>query len=108
MNILTFDTETTIKEKGNPFHPENKLCVAGFLMNDDYYEFKIEYDEEPYGENLEAIRKLILASDLILGFNIKFDLHWLRKYGIIEWQDKRIFDCQVSHFILTVQIHKYP
>lgn len=108
MNILTFDVETTTKEKGNPFHPDNKLCVAGFLFNDIYREFKIEYDGEPYGENLEAIRKLIIDADLIIGFNIKFDLHWLRKYGILEWNNKRIWDCQVAHFILTEQQSKYP
>lgn len=108
MNLLTFDVETTTKEKGNPFHPENKMCVAGFIFNDNYHEFKIEYDEEPYGESLEEIRKLIAAADVIIGFNVKFDLHWLRKYGILEWQTKRIYDCQVGHFILTGQQHKYP
>lgn len=108
MNILTLDCETTTIEKGNPFHKENKLCSIGFTDNSGYHDIKIEYDSSPYGENLQIVKNAIKDSDLIVGFNIKFDLHWLRKYGIIEFQNKRIWDVQIAHFILTAQQHKYP
>jgi len=44
---------------------------------------------------------------MLVGFNIKFDLHWIRKYGI-NFQDKRIWDCQLVHFILMGQSKPYP
>lgn len=115
MNILTLDCETTTKEKGNPFHKENILCSVGCLAIETnnfgaqyYVDYSIEYDGNPYGQHIQEINKLIDNSDLIVGFNIKFDLHWLRKYGIISFQNKRIWDVQLVHFLLTAQQHKYP
>ena len=43
----------------------------------------------------------------MVGFNIKFDLHWIRKYRL-NFIDKRIWDCQLVHFILTGQQNPYP
>lgn len=68
---------------------------------------KIEYDLEPYGENLNTTQKFVDLSDTLVGFNIKFDLHWLRRYGI-SFSGKRIWDCQIAHFIITHQLHPYP
>jgi DNA polymerase I-like protein with 3'-5' exonuclease and polymerase domains len=56
---------------------------------------------------LELIQNEIKVHDILVGFNIKFDLHWLRKYGI-SFMDKRIWDCQLVHFILTGQQYPYP
>jgi hypothetical protein len=52
--------------------------------------------------NLES-----MTAEILVGFNIKFDLHWLRKYGI-NFVGKRVWDCQLVHFILTGQQDTYP
>ena len=104
MKHLTLDVETTIQNKGNPFSRLNKLCLIG-LYNNGIYD--IEYTEHPYRDDLDRVRSVINNHDILVGFNIKFDLHWIRKYGI-DFQEKRIWDCQLVHFILTGQSKPYP
>ena len=45
--------------------------------------------------------------DLIVGFNFKFDYHWLHNNGV-DLRGKRIWDCQSAHYILTNQSHIFP
>ena len=103
MTHLVLDVETTISNKGNPFDETNKLCYIGL----DRSCFPIEYDSSPYGSFLRTVQSSINDADLLVGFNIKFDLHWIARYGI-EFSTKRIWDCQVVHFIITNQTHPYP
>jgi DNA polymerase I-like protein with 3'-5' exonuclease and polymerase domains len=70
--------------------------------------FKIEYSEEPYGQQLEQIRELLSQCKMLIGFNLKYDLHWLRRYGINLPEGLRVFDCQNAWFILTNQLNRYP
>lgn len=46
-------------------------------------------------------------ADLIIGFNFKFDYHWLRKWGL-RLEDKRLWDCQVAEFVIRRQQNPYP
>lgn len=111
MNILTLDCESTGAingTKGNPFSHTNKLCFVGCLFNSNYQDFPIEYGLAPFGEALDKIRSLVVAADLIVLFNAKYDLHWLRRYGIIEYEDKKIWDCQAIEFLLTKQRTRFP
>lgn len=103
---LVIDVETTISNKGNPFDETNKLCYIG-LLNSSSHIYNIEYDDEPYGNKLNEVQKEIDNSEILVGFNIKFDLHWIRKYRL-NFMDKRIWDCQLVHFILTGQQNPYP
>ena len=103
---LVIDVDTTISNKGNPFDETNKLCYIG-LLNSTSHIINIEYDNEPYGDKLNEVQKEIDDSEILVGFNIKFDLHWIRKYRI-NFMDKRIWDCQLVHFILTGQQNPYP
>jgi len=107
MRSLILDVETTISNKGNPFDESNKLCYVGLLNADGYKCYDIEYSDQPYRNKLDDIQKEIDAAEILVGFNIKFDLHWLRKYGI-NFVGKRIWDCQLVHFILSGQQHPYP
>lgn len=108
MNLLTLDTETTTKNKGDPFNPSNKLCTVGMLKgSSDYVDFTIEYDGEPYGNKLKTMQQEIDKADILVLFNAKFDCHWLRRYGI-RFTNKRIWDCQLVHFILNYQRVPYP
>lgn len=106
MRSLIIDVETTISNKGNPFDETNKLCYVG-LLGSTPRTISIEYGDEPYRHKLDEIQKEIDESEILVGFNIKFDLHWLRKYGI-NFMGKRVWDCQLVHFILTGQQYPYP
>ena len=106
MRSLILDVETTISNKGNPFDETNKLCYIG-LLGSTPRTISIEYGDEPYRHKLEEVQKEIDNNEILVGFNIKFDLHWIRKYGI-NIMGKRIWDCQLVHFILTGQQNPYP
>ena len=107
MNTIILDVETTINVNGNPFSERNKLCYVGLHHNNVSSLFDIEYSGNPYREKLDAIQSIINNDAILVGFNIKFDLHWIRKYGI-NFMDKRVWDCQLVHFILTNQQNPYP
>lgn len=86
----------------------NSLTYAGFLTDEgEYHDFPIEYKENPYGEALKKIQNLIDSHDCLIGFNIKFDLHWLRRYGI-HFRNTRIWDCQLAEFVFSNQSMPYP
>ena len=71
--------------------------------------FRIEYDDiTPYGLALEELQDEIDAHEIIVGFNLKFDLHWLRRYGIVLSAIDAVFDCQLAEFILGKQREPYP
>ena len=106
MRSLILDVETTISNKGNPFDETNKLCYIG-LLGSTCRTISIEYDSEPYRHKLQEVQEEIDKAEILVGFNIKFDLHWLRKYGI-NFVGKRVWDCQLVHFILTGQQNPYP
>ena len=104
MDRLVFDVETTTSNKGNPFDTSNKLCYVG-LRDSNNYLYDIEYSDKPCNAN--EIQNRINNCSLLIGFNIKFDLHWIRKYGI-TFNTCRIWDCQLVHFILSGQSDTYP
>jgi DNA polymerase I-like protein with 3'-5' exonuclease and polymerase domains len=104
MKYLILDVETSINNKGNPFDLTNKLMLVGLKDNGIY---DIEYSVDPYKELLNDIQIAVDDADVLVGFNIKFDLHWLQRYGIV-FKDKRIWDCQLAEFILRNQTQPYP
>lgn len=107
MNFLVLDVETTIKNSGNPFSKENRLCLVSWATNTESGWFQIEHGDEPYGSKLDHIRSLLSQCNLIVGFNLKFDLHWLARYGI-GVSDHRVWDCQLVDFMLDCQQNSYP
>ena len=107
MKRLVLDVETTISNKGNPFDETNRLCYVGMRNMESSYLYPIEYSDMPYGHYLSSIQAMVNDCDLLIGFNIKFDLHWIRRYGI-TFSTKRIWDCQLVHFILSGQTASYP
>ncbi len=48
-----------------------------------------------------------LNNNIVVGFNLKFDLHWLRRSGC-DLSAIRIWDCQLAEFILGNQLEKLP
>ena len=103
----TLDVETTTFQKGNPFSKRNRLCSVGWLSDDVYTDVSIEHSAAPYGQHLQRIQETLNETELLIGFNLKFDLHWLRRYDI-HINCRAVWDCQLAHFILHQQQTPYP
>jgi len=97
IKLLSVDCETTTFNKGNPYDYRNYLVC--FAYNNTCH--------RPDKESLALLQKEIYDAGLIIGFNFKFDLHWLRNHGV-DFSDKRIWDCQIAEYILSRQTIKYP
>jgi DNA polymerase-1 len=104
LTVLALDVESTTKNKGHPFTKSNRLCLVG--LGDAV--FKIEYDDAPYGQHLAEIQNLIDSASVIVGFNLKFDIHWLRRYGISFENVKKVWDVQLAYFAMCGQTKSYP
>lgn len=109
---LVFDCEATGSQTNyaHPFDPRNKMCNIGFYNLDtkETKIIKVEYDEQPYGKALTEIQELLSQTTELVGFNLKFDLAWLDRYGLDLPSKTRLFDCQLAYFILTAQKNSYP
>lgn len=101
------DCETKTKNKGSVYTHENKLCLVGTFGSHGYECYSIEYDDSPYGGSLLVLRRRIEEADLLILFNAKFDLSWLRRY-VPDISFPPIFDCQLAEFILSDQTEPYP
>ena len=108
--ILIFDTECTGAQRNHahPFDHRNVMCNLGVRVDGKNTIYKIEYDEDPYGEQLQEIKELFSRATLVVGFNCKYDLHWVNRYGIFLNSSCRIFDCQLAYYILDSQQTAYP
>ncbi len=107
MNELIIDCESTIFEDGNPFSIPNKLMCVGTLFNGVYEHHDIEYSGLPYNRSIERLSQLFKQARLIVGFNLKYDLHWIRKYvPAVEFPD--LYCCQLVDFIFSHQRNPYP
>src|SRR3990167_2844952 len=98
---LILDTETTTFQKGNPFARRNKLCYIGSSIEGR----DILITDE---SGISDLGRRFRDSSQIVGFNPKFDFHWIRRCGETSYKDKRIWDCQCAHFLLTGQRTIYP
>ena len=111
MNYLVIDTESTggLREsKGSALDPRNRLCYVGLLNSMDCIILPIEYEVgRPYSDELYDIQRRVAVCDILVFFNAKHDLHWLRRYKI-KFQDKPIWDCQLAEFILHGQTEPFP
>lgn len=102
------DVETTFFKKGNPFSQRNKLCLYGLRIGNETYQWKIEYDNEPYGSKLKEIQSLVNTLSGVVGVNVKFDIHWSYRYGIAIPFEIPWIDLQIPFYIRSRQEHKYP
>lgn len=109
-NFLILDVECSgaTKNKANPYDPENKLCCIGLghAGKGDEKTLPVEYGEEPYGNALAEVQAAVDECDLLITYT-KYDLHWLRRYGI-KFIHKPYYDAQLVEFILTGQKKALP
>src|SRR3990167_3788056 len=110
MKALVFDVETTgaQRNKGNPFDPRNKLMCIGF-KGKKVHCWNIEHQPEPYKEQLDQFQEYVDRCDVLVGFNLKYDMHWAKRYGIsFINQDLKVWDCQLYYFFKTNQQGRMP
>lgn len=101
---ITTDGETTISNKGNPFDYRNSLISYSIKINDERPTFY-------YRDNLgftDGLRRLEQEAVLLVGFNLKFDLHHYSNVGLALHPTCRVWDCQLADFILSGQTNRYP
>ena len=119
MNVLILDVENTMykhQKRGEDglYDPKDRIgsafCKPQFLVlsgvkwvaedglctsaNDVHHNY--------------IIQEYIMRADLVVGFNIKHDLHWLKRVGIENAYDLPIWDCQIAEFMLEAQKNPYP
>lgn len=92
INELIFDVETTIKNKGNPYDKDNKVCYWGYF--------------DSGGIDIRVSPRPDLTSATCILFNGKFDLAWAKRYNVIL--PSTIWDCQLASFLLVGQTTPYP
>ena len=103
MIVKPLDLETTIFNHGHFADRRNDVCFIG--IGENVYE--IAYSDNPYGEALKQVQQEIDEADLLVLINAKFDLHHLRNLGV-NFQHKRVWDCQLVDFMLEGQTTPYP
>jgi len=105
---LVFDTEVTTLDTGNPFHPRNRLCTLAYKLGAKTIRvLPIEYKlRHSYMPALDEFREALSKASRVVAFNAKFDLHWLRRYGVRV--DVPIWCCQIFEFLYSNQTLPYP
>lgn len=109
-NYLTLDTETsgaTNDTFGNPFTDSNRLCYIGIGNSSRATSWEVDTGRVAYGPILTDVSECLQGVGLLVGFNIKFDLHWLRRYGLNVGHIP-VWDCQLAHFIIHNQKDPLP
>lgn len=101
MNVLALDVESTTHNKGHPYDSRNKLVCYSYTYKGKGYAL------QHTNTHLSIIQSEIDAASLIVGFNFKFDAHWLIKEGICL-DNVAIWDVQLAEFILSNQTKRFP
>jgi DNA polymerase I-like protein with 3'-5' exonuclease and polymerase domains len=99
--IVTFDFETESHNKGNPFDPRNTAILFAYKLGDNPAQ-TIEYPTK------ESVQEIINKAKFLVGFNLKFDLHWLRSIGVVVSDDVLLLDGQQAEFFISNQTKPYP
>lgn len=96
---ICIDVETTTTAKGHAFHPANKLI--SYAYSDSIATVVFKYYTDP--DFTSELRRRVEVSSELIGFAIKFDLHWICRHGVAYPDSVKIWDCQLAEFILNNQ-----
>ena len=104
--ILTFDVEATgaLRNKAKPNDPRNRCVLNSYriydfssksetLLNNDTMEYDLSNN---YLDEVQKFQDAANQCDMIIGMNIKYDMNWMRRYGI-SFRGKRLWDIQSYH-----------
>lgn len=126
MRFLSFDLETTIKtvlkRRASPFYDSNKIVAVGYKRKGDdgstgdYYPTVKNIDQQYEGGAPDGwFADLLDSTDMIAGFNIKFDiLHAIcqgpkNRAAWMEYIDRGglVWDCQLAEYLLHGMTQEY-
>lgn len=100
--MIFLDIECTISNKGNAYDQTNHLVCVGVRRNGVN---QIEY--APFSSSYINDLQILVNKEILVGFNIKFDLHWLSNIGInVDYAT--VWDCSIAEFLLSSQQGRYP
>ena len=85
MNCFALDVETTTHSKGNAFDSTNKFVLGAIGTDTDYINYT--------SDNWHIIREYLKTVKMVILFNGKFDLHWMRNLGMDIDPRLPIWDC---------------
>ena len=113
---LVLDVENTVQRDGegridgSPFNGENYLVSVGacyahenLLPKNVTYEFFAHNDLPPdfSGEQgFQLIQNLIDSADVLVGHNLKYDLHWLRQSNF-NIEGKKYYCTMIGEYVLA-------
>lgn len=100
MRVLSVDLEATTHNKGNCYDSRNRLVCYSVATDLDCH--ACQWSERA----LKNLYLLIKHSSLLVGFNFKYDLGWLKKEGVEI--DIPLWDVQIAEFILSNQTQRFP
>ena len=112
-NVTALDVESSIFQTGNPYSKPNVMCAVGVSQKAPDTPtrdivLRIEHGPEPYGRQLDLLHDVLDQTALLVGFNLKFDIAWLRRYNCVLSRKIRVWDCQLFAFLKSNQLTDYP
>jgi DNA polymerase-1 len=99
MTEVAIDTEATTHNKGNPYDERNHLVCFSYASSSGS-------DSEQWPVGRPSLLSQLLSASLVVGFNFKYDWHWLAKEGVEI--TKPVWDVQLAEFILSKQTNRFP
>lgn len=106
MNILALDTETPKFDKKEPWKggvhgdPRPPVCWSAANSGESY-----AHKWEEYGA--KAVQAQVDWADLMVFFNGKHDVGYLRREGV-DFSKVKVYDVQLGEFVLGRQLNKFP
>lgn len=98
--MLSIDVETSTLHKGNPFSADGQLvCIGWYDLTGSGVVYLDQHDE------LIKLKRKVKDAKLLCGANIKFDLHWLRRYGFEITGS--VWDISVAEYYKVHQTERY-
>lgn len=115
IKVLCVDVESTVQRKdgridGSPFNEDNYLVSVGAcwikkgVTLDDVEYFFFDHNDIPSSYNVRDpynnLAYMIEQADVLVGHNIKFDLHWLREANF-DITGKKYYCTMIGEYVLA-------
>lgn len=100
--ILAIDTENNTYNKGAPF--DRRFKPVCYSWADRESSGAAKWDSGSY----LALERWLKQAKVLVGFNLKYDLHVLRRQGLVTPEGCIIWDCQIGQFVYSKQQMRYP
>lgn len=104
---LVVDTETgRFEDRNNAYSKNSELVSVHSYTPETHSSIRVSHSSGT--DPPEPIKQQIEKAKLLIGFNFKFDLAFLRKASLLPEQLPDIWDVQLAHFLLSRQQSRMP